>query len=209
MNRVRADRRRLGLALAFAVAFVCGAAAAWAQKGRIGHLTVAVESNAEIRISGDLLQWIMPELRRDIDDGIAKDLYFYILLKKRQPGWFDEEVAAKTIRHTLKYDTLKKQYLITLRDGDSALQRVEARFEDAADLISRLRNVTLTTEKRLRLRHTYYISVKAEMRATKVPFYLEYILFFIPALELDTPWADSAPIYAIETRDVASEQVEP
>jgi hypothetical protein len=200
---------RFALALAVTAAVCLGGANASAQNGRIANLTASVANNAEMRVSGDLLQWLTPELRRDIDDGIPKDLYFYILLKKRQPGWFDEDVAAKTIRHTIKYDTLKKQYLITSRDGDSALQRVEAQFEDAADLISRLRNVTLTTEKRLRLRHTYYISVKAEMRATKVPFYLEYILFFIPVLELDTPWADSAPIYAIETRNDMSEQTEP
>jgi hypothetical protein len=48
----------------------------------------------------------------------------------------------------------------------------------------------------LRRRTTYLISVKAEMKAPRLPLYLDYFLFFIPFLELDTPWADSAPFRA-------------
>ena len=29
----------------------------------------------------------------DIQHGISKDLFYYVLLMKRQPAWFDERVA--------------------------------------------------------------------------------------------------------------------
>jgi hypothetical protein len=161
-------------------------------------LDSSVLNNGEVVVSAELIRWYNDTIKEDLNNGIPKDLYYYLLLKKRQPGWFDEEIVSKTIKHTIKYDVLKKQFSITTRmDGQTSQKTVES-FEETADLISRIDHVKITTAKRMKTRHTYYISVKAEMRATNVPFYLEYILFFIPALELDTPWADSAPFYALE-----------
>jgi Domain of unknown function (DUF4390) len=170
----------------------------YAEDERIAQLTATILNNVEVAVSAELIQWYNRNIKEDLNNGIPKDLYYYILLKKRQPGWFDEEMVSKTIKHTIKYDVLKNQYSITTRmDGQTSQKTVES-FDEMADLISRIDHVKITTKKRMRARNTYYISVKAQMRATNVPFYLEYILFFIPALELDTPWADSAPFYALD-----------
>ena len=164
---------------------------------RIAGLTATVIDNGTLSVSADLIRWYNRNLQEDLNNGIPKDLYYYILLKKRQPGWFDEEVFSKTIKHTIKYDVLKKQYSITTRTDGQITQKTVQSFEEMAPLISRIDHVKIETSVQLKTRHTYYVSVKAEMRATNVPFYLEYILFFIPALELDTPWADSAPFYSL------------
>ncbi|HTN42866.1 MAG TPA: DUF4390 domain-containing protein [Nitrospiria bacterium] len=164
---------------------------------RIAGLTASVIDNGTLTVTADLIRWYNRNLQEDLNNGIPKDLYYYILLKKRQPGWFDEEVFSKTIKHTIKYDVLKKQYSITTRTDGEITQKTVQSFEEMAPLISRIDHVKIITPGQLKTRHTYYVSVKAEMRATNVPFYLEYILFFIPALELDTPWADSAPFYSL------------
>jgi len=171
---------------------------AFAGDERIAGLTASVINNGELSVSAELIRWYNRNIREDLNNGIPKDLYYYILLKKRQPGWFDEEVSSKTIKQTIKYDVLKKQYLITTRSEGQTSEKTVESFDEMANLISRINHVKLGSIKRMRTRQTYYVSVKAEMRATNVPFYLEYILFFIPALELDTPWADSAPFYALE-----------
>ena len=198
MVRVRFDG--LVLLVSLGVWVVCLGHAPFAHAGeeRIARLTAAVLTNGEVAVSAGLIRWTNAHIKEDLNNGIPKDLYYYILLKKRQPGWFDEEIVTRTIKHTIKYDVLKKQYSITTRmDGQMSQKTVES-FEEMAGLISRIDHVKITTAKRMKTRHTYYVSVKAEMRATNVPFYLEYILFFIPALELDTPWADSSPFYALE-----------
>ncbi|HUK57070.1 MAG TPA: DUF4390 domain-containing protein [Nitrospiria bacterium] len=163
---------------------------------RIAGLTASVIDNGTVSVTADLIRWYNQNLRDDLNNGIPKDLYYYLLLKKRQPGWFDEEMVSKTIKHTIKYDVLKKQYSITTRADEKTTQKTVESFDEMAQLISRIDHVKIATSVLLNPRHTYYVSVKAEMRATNVPFYLEYILFFIPALELDTPWADSAPFYS-------------
>ncbi len=185
--------------IVIAVALMVPASRAMGGEERIAGLSVGVVGNGDLLVSGELIRWVNPTLLEDLNNGIPKDLYYTILLKKRQPAWFDEELMSKTIKHTIKYDVLKKQYSVTTRiDGQIAQKTVES-FEEMAQLISRLDRVKMNPLKQLRARHTYYVSVKGEMRATEVPFYLEYIFFFVPALELDTPWADSAPFYALES----------
>ena len=186
-----------GLIAAVFVLLAWNSPRALAGDERIADLSATVVDNDTLSVSADLIRWYNRNLQEDLNNGIPKDLYYYILLKKRQPGWFDEEIFSKTIKHTIKYDVLKKQYSITTRsDGETVEKTVES-FDEMSQLISRIDRVKIETSVSLKPRQTYYVSVKAEMRATKVPFYLEYILFFIPALELDTPWADSSPFYSL------------
>jgi hypothetical protein len=200
LNRFHSRVDRLLTIAVFSALIVCGSRATVVHAGDegIARLTASVLNNGEVAVSAELIRWYNRNIREDLNNGIPKDLYYYILLKKRQPGWFDEEIVSKTIKHTIKYDVLKKDYSITTRmDGQMSEKTVES-FQEMADLISRIDHVKINPTKRMRARHTYYASVKAEMRASNVPFFIEYILFFIPALELDTPWADSAPFYALE-----------
>jgi len=76
-------------------------------------------------------------------------------------------------------------------------------LQAAEGLISKLNNVRITPLSLLKPRGTYYVSVKAQMKAAKLPLYLDYFLFFIPFLELDTPWADSNTFNANSFRPAA------
>ena len=165
---------------------------------RIAKLTVTIATNNEIHVSAELIRWIDSQIMEDIQNGISKDLFYTLILMKKIPIWYDEEISTKTIKHTFKYDILKKQYLITTQEEGETSQQIAETAREMINLISKINNVTMILPKTLKKRHTYYMSVKAEMKASRLPFYLDYILFFIPALELDTPWADSSPFYALE-----------
>jgi hypothetical protein len=165
---------------------------------RIAELTVTIAMNNEIYVSAELIRWIDPQIMEDIQNGIPKDLYYTLILMKKIPIWYDEAISIKTIKHTFKYDILKKQYLITTQKEGETSQQIAETAQEMINLISKINNVKMILPKTLKKRHTYYMSVKAEMKASRLPFYLDYILFFIPTLELDTPWADSSPFYALE-----------
>lgn len=165
---------------------------------RIADLEVRVDNNRQIHVSAEMIRWMTPDLEKEIENGIPKDLFYTIVLKKRIPAWFDEENQSRTIKHTIKYDVIKKQYLVSTWDGGIQKDRVLDDQGQMMDLISRVDNVKIDLNSALKARHTYYVSVKAEVKSSRLPFYLDYILFFIPVPELDTPWADSAPFYAIE-----------
>ncbi|HLF86883.1 MAG TPA: DUF4390 domain-containing protein [Nitrospiria bacterium] len=160
----------------------------------ISDLSVIIQ-NKDIMVSARLVGAFSNTIEEDIKNGIPKDLFYYILLKRRQNNWIDEELLQVTIKYTIKYDILKKQYIVTSREGTRSSRRVIENYQEMADLITRVNNVKLTETDILNSNESYYVSVKAEMKATAIPLHLDYFFFFIPFLELDTPWADSSIIY--------------
>ncbi|MEK7279834.1 MAG: DUF4390 domain-containing protein [Nitrospirota bacterium] len=160
----------------------------------ISDLSVTIQ-NKDIMVSARLIGAFSNTIEEDIKNGIPKDLFYYILLKRRQNNWIDEELLQVTIKYTIKYDILKKQYIVTSREGTRSSRRVIENYQEMADLITRVNNIKLTETDILKSNESYYVSVKAEMKATAIPLHLDYFFFFIPFLELDTPWADSSIIY--------------
>jgi len=183
------------LLLVFIQVFWFGVKAGWAENERISALTVEITPQGEILASARLIQAIQGKVVNDIQHGIPKDLFYYVLLMRRQPAWFDEELLDKTIKITVQYDVLKKQYRVYIRDENGSSNRIIENFKELVDLISKIDNVRIAEIKMLKPQETYYVRVKAQMKVSRLPFYLQYLLFFIPVLELDTPWADSAPFY--------------
>ncbi len=180
--------------LIFAFLITCLVPGAYGEDGRIADLSVAFHEG-EIQVNARLQKGFQESFKGDIHNGIQKDVFFYILLKRRQALWMDEEVISRTVKYTVKYDILKKQYLVKVRKEDNTIEQKVGEFDVLRNLISEIKNVNIGPVSFLDPDETYYVSVKAEMRATQLPFYLEYLLFFIPFLELDTPWADSSPFY--------------
>jgi len=173
----------------------CGVREGWAADERISDLTVKMGPQGEILVSARLLDPMQSKTVNDIQHGIPKDLFYYVLLMKRQSAWFDEEFLAETVKYTIQYDVLKKQYRVHIRRDPGETNQIVENLQEMTDLISKIDNVKIAETKKLNPTGTYYVRVKAQMKANRLPFYLKYLLFFIPVLELDTPWADSAPFY--------------
>ena len=150
----------------------------------------------KIFVTARLVRGLDQKFEEDIHNGIPKDLFYYILLKRRQGFWVDEELLSQTIKHTIKFDILKKQYSISTRVKGALYEKTLTNFDEMRGLISEVKNVSISDISFLDPEETYYVSIKAEIHATRLPFYFEYLLFFIPFLELDTPWANSSPFDA-------------
>jgi len=189
-------RRALGLCavvLLSAVAWTIVAAPAWAGDERV-RLVELTQENGRIMVSAVLDPGFSPQTEDDIRNGISKDLYYYVVLKRRQRIWFDEEKAAATIKYGIKFNLLKQEYTVSARLPSGTTQTVFADFESAKRFVSRIERIPVASVRELQANKAHLVSVKAEMRAPRLPLYLDYFLFFIPFLEIDTPWADS-PVF--------------
>src|SRR3989338_2766550 len=111
-----------------------------AGKERIQNVTAEIVEE-EITVSAGLVQGVNPEIVNDIQNGIPKDFYYYLLLKRKQKNWFDEEIVSKTIRYTVKYDTLKKQYAVIRVEGEKVAESLLEDFESMRRLISKIDHV--------------------------------------------------------------------
>ncbi len=174
---------------------------AWAKDARIENLSVEMIKEEggtppAIIVSFALEDGFNGSIMRDIQDGIQKDFYYYVVLNQKQKHWFYEEIAEKTIRYTVKYDTLKKDYTVGRREGANRADRVFDSQEEMRAFISREQKIRLAATSFLKQDHRYNVWVKAQMKASHIPRDLGRFLFFIPFLDIDTPWAKSGSLYA-------------
>lgn len=206
--RVRNERGRRGSAaatgprrrgvvrgLTVALFVLATAPSAYGADESIDQLSVK-QQDGRIYVSAVLNPGLSSHLDDDLRQGLAKDLYYYLVLKQRQRVWFDEEIAAITVKYSIKYDLLKREYVVTSRLPSGMTQTIVPDFKSARDLVSRVNHVPVAEVRRLKRGKKYLVSVKAEMKAPQLPLYLDYFLFFIPFLEIDTEWRDSATFRA-------------
>lgn len=185
---------RLFVAVAAALVLAAAPPASHADE-RIDRVTVTPR-DGRLYVSAALTPGLASGTDDDLRRGLPKDLYYYLVLKQRQKNWFDEELVAVTVKYSLKYDLLKQEYVVSARLPSGTTQTIVPDFAAARELVSRVDHIPVAEIRRLSRRKTYVVSVKAEMKAQKLPMYLDYFLFFIPFLDIATEWRDSAPFRA-------------
>jgi len=191
--RGRRIRRAVAVAAWCAIALGCTEALA-AESARITHLAVST-GREQVSVSASLVQGLPTDARDDLQHGISKILYYYVVLKRHVPFWMDEELDSSTVRFRIWYDLVKRQFVVAKRQGNTEIRQTADRLEDVERLISHIQDVTIPLTVSSQPSNTYYyISVRAEMRSAKLPVYLEYFLFFLPVAQISTPWTDSPPL---------------
>lgn len=186
IQRLPAGVKRLFLAVLLCLAWSVPAMAG----GRI-EVVSAVPEKGGVRVSvilhGGFPERVVAEIRR----GVPKDLFYTLALKRRHRRFFDEEIAAVSVAFTIKFDTLQGRYHIhrVAPDGQETDYQVTT-YPEALDVVSHVDDVRIEIPATTK-RGVLYATAKAEMRAVQLPMYLDYVLFFIPILEFETPWARS------------------
>jgi hypothetical protein len=184
-----------------AAALVClGVLAAWPggalAAGRITGLEVTRNGDT-VHVSAHLSGGFPADVAKQIRNGVPKDLFYTVTMNRRHRRWFDEELFSRTVEYTIKFDTLEDRYHIRRTDPDgSQTETVVPDYDAALKMVSEIRDVTLTIPPESP-ESTHYVAVKAEMRAVRLPLYLDYVFFFIPIQEYETPWARSPSVESL------------
>jgi hypothetical protein len=156
----------------------------------ITHLEVAGKEGAII-VSAVLEGGFSQEIAQEIRQGVSREFFYYIVLHRVIPHWYDEEKRSKTLRYSVKYDFLKNQFRVNLRDGNESKEAVFDNYEEMKRWVSHLSAVSLAPVRALSGNHEYYVSVKAEMKAGELPVIVRYVMFFVPYSRFHTPWVTS------------------
>lgn len=148
-------------------------------------------SNNELLVTAAYKGGFTPEIKSEIINGVSRELFYYIVLHRVTPNWIDDERIAKTIKYTLKYDILKKQFLTTMSIGDIREEQVFDSYDEMVEWVSKIDRISLTPLNSMSRRNRYYVSIKAEIKAGELPFLLRYLLFFVPYSKFSTKWIHS------------------
>lgn len=128
-----------------------------------------------------------PKIDMAINSGIPTTFSFYINLYRVRGLWLDKEVANIKLAHTIKYDSLKNEYVVTRSwEGDRPLTTKS--LDEAKSAMAEIDNLVIVPLNLLEKGQQYQIRAKAELSKKTLPFYLHYILFFVSFWDVQTDW---------------------
>jgi hypothetical protein len=166
--------------------FLAMTGTAWSQDARLENIIVT-------NTRDDLLLYLTakdafsPKIVKAIQSGVPATFTYYINLYLVRGFWFDKEIAEIRVTHTMKYDNLKKEYVVT-RSWDDNKPIVVKSMAAAQKLMTEVDSLNVVPLSRLKRGQQYQIQAKAQLNKMTLPFYLHYVLFFVSFWDIETDW---------------------
>ena len=183
---------------------------AWAGKAEIVDFTIT-RAKDYIYIDAKLKGPFTSGIKEAIASGIPTTFRYYVELYKPRQLWFDKKKASMLIQHSVTYDTLTKEYRVTLDDGISSQVRVTKDEREMRGWMASLVSVRFAQSWKVPPSGgKYRIRLKAEMKCIKMPFPLNYLLYYpVSFFDFDTPWATSSVPAAVSDKSAESARSAP
>jgi hypothetical protein len=157
-----------------------------AQDARLGNIIVT-NTRDNLLLYLTALDAFPSKIQKAVHSGVPTTFSFSVKLHRVRGLWPDKEIKDITVSHTLKYNSLKKEYIVTRSWENERSQTVES-LDEAKKLMTEVDSLVIVPLHRLEKGQEYQISVKAELSKMTLPLYLHYILFFVSIWDVETDW---------------------
>jgi hypothetical protein len=127
------------------------------------------------------------EMEDAVKRGVPASFSFFVSLYRARGMWFDKKMADLTITHTIKYNSLKKEFAVS-RSWDSNSPVVVQSFDAAKKLMTEIDSLKVIPLELLEKGKQYQIQAKAKLSRITLPYYLHYVLFFLSLWDFETDW---------------------
>lgn len=157
-----------------------------AQEAVLKNITLRRTHNAlavSFEVEGAFSQKVSEAVLR----GVPADFSFLVSLNRVRNMWLDKEMASVRITHHIKYDNLKKEFVITRPWTDKPPVVTES-FAEAQRLMTEISDLPLIPLSQLEKGSTYELWAKAELSKMTLPFYLHYVFYFVTLWDFETDW---------------------
>ncbi len=177
-----------GLLVVMLIALVSlpGAWCAWAQQARLSDIVVT-NTEEHLLVYFSVEDCFTPDMNRAIESGLPATFTFLVHLYEKRDFWWDSKIAEMEVKHSIKYDQLKKRYEMRLTERDQEVIFVQD-FQEAKHLMSEVAALEVVPLHRLEKGGRYQLRMKAELDKIRLPLYLHYILFFLSLWDFETDW---------------------
>lgn len=184
--------------LAFLLLFVCLVSAldprgARAEEAEIRDVLIT-NTTEQVLVYFRVTDCFTEEMEEAIHAGIPTTFTFTIELHRKRGFWWDKLEFAREIKHTIKYDNVKKLFYVAFtEDGKRPEQFTD--FAKAKTAMSDVNGVAIMPLRNMIRGSTYYLRAKAELEAVKLPLHLEYVFFFVSLWDFETEWITKEFVY--------------
>lgn len=165
----------------FAFLLFLAAPALASENARIDDVTVA---RNPLTVSFVVKGAFTKDIEEAVKSGIPTAFNFIVELE-RVSVWFDEAIFIREFKHTVRYDSLKEEYEVTLDETNE-----KVRVKDFGEMKALMTSVTLPFNGTAELvpGADYEIRAMAELDPVELPALLNYMLFFVKFWDFETDW---------------------
>ncbi len=169
------------------LSLLLGSHSAWGKDARITDVIVT-NTRDDLILYFAVGECFTPELEQAIMNGIPTTFTFFVSLNRVRNFWKDKNLAGFEVRHTVKYNNLKKEFVIT-RSTDSEKHMVVTSLPEAKKAMAEVENLKIAKLQALEKNHRYQVRIKAQLSRITLPFYLHYVFrFFLFLWDFETDW---------------------
>lgn len=179
--------------IAFLVPFTVTTFAASANAAELSNLVVSnTRDNLLIflKVEGAFTE----KMKEAILNGIPTTFSFLIQLEKVVTLLPDKTITDFKVNHTIKYDSLKKQFVVK-RSWDDNRPMTTDSFAEAQQWMSEIKSLSVLELNKLNKGTRYQVRAKAELDKVTLPFYLNYVFFFVSLWDFETSWQSVEFVY--------------
>jgi|WetSurMetagenome_2_1015567.scaffolds.fasta_scaffold97473_2 hypothetical protein len=156
-----------------------------AENAGIRDLFVSNNAN-HVLIYARLTNCFTKEIEEAILAGVPTTFTILLDLYQERSYWMDKRLVRMTISHTIKYDNVKKLFLVSIHGEREATAFPD--FESAKRVMADLNGVPIAQLKTLKRNEYHYVQIKAKLDKVRLPLHLEYVFFFVSLWDFETDW---------------------
>ena len=146
-------------------------------------------SPTHLQLQFQLHNSFSPKMKEAIQTGIPTAFSYYIELHQNRALWNDLQLTSLIITKTIKYDTLKQEYVLTEQtDVNGASTQVASSLDEAMEFMNNITIRSFYPMWKLDRNRSYYFKIRARSEGIAPPGYMHYILFFMNWMNFDTEW---------------------
>jgi hypothetical protein len=122
-----------------------------------------------------------------IESGLDTTFTFFIRLYEKRGFWLDRKIADIKVKHSIKYNNLKKNYELRLSEQNNKTIVLKD-FDEAKELMAEVVALKVTPLHTLKKGVDYRLRMMAELDKIILPFYLHRIFFALSLWDFETDW---------------------
>ncbi len=171
-------------------AFVLFAPEVCRAAGEARVMGFSVSGMDSLKVSFSVRDAFTKEMEDALKSGLPIAFTFNVELDRVRSMWIDEELGAWEFRHVVRYDTLKDEYVVSRDEangnGDSGVRTKD--FNEMKEIMSALTLARIAPQKAFEAGESYELRAKATLKTVTLPFFLDHVLFFVKAWNIETDW---------------------
>ncbi|MBI5788399.1 MAG: DUF4390 domain-containing protein [Candidatus Schekmanbacteria bacterium] len=157
-----------------------------AQKAQLTDLKIQ-NSGEDLLVSAKLQVNWNKKITEPLQSGMDVNFVYIINLYQKYNWRWDKKLCRKKVYLTAQYDNLSNQYkLCRIIDADKVTTTVHDHLL-AKEWLTNLKPVRIISLAELNPQNAYYLKLNTHMTTFKPPTFLQYLLFFIPFYDFETP----------------------